>query len=89
MKTPKRPTKKPLRLTIDMVYKISGIGMVACGKIETGELRLGQEVEVFTKSGAFQTQTGSIVTAFEEIYPTAENESRVVPAGQIIGLNIK
>merc|ERR1711887_260691 len=33
---PKRPTEKPLRLPLQDVYKIGGIGTVPVGRVETG-----------------------------------------------------
>ncbi len=41
---PPKPTDKPLRLPIQDVYKISGIGTVPVGKIETGVLHTGKTV---------------------------------------------
>jgi len=41
---PPKPTDKPLRLPIQDVYKISGIGTVPVGKIETGVLHTGRTV---------------------------------------------
>jgi elongation factor 1-alpha len=38
---PKRPTDKPLRLPLQDVYKIGGIGTVPVGMIETGILKPG------------------------------------------------
>lgn len=35
---PKRMTDKPLRLPLQDVYKISGIGTVPVGRVETGVL---------------------------------------------------
>lgn len=35
---PKRPSDKPLRLPLQDVYKIGGIGTVPVGRVETGEL---------------------------------------------------
>lgn len=39
MREPKRPTDKPLRLPLQDVYKIGGIGTVPVGRIETGILK--------------------------------------------------
>ncbi|WP_459806207.1 EF-Tu/IF-2/RF-3 family GTPase, partial [Herbidospora sp. RD11066] len=36
---PKRPTDKPLRLPLQDVYKIGGIGTVPVGRVETGILK--------------------------------------------------
>jgi len=41
---PEKPLDKPLRLPIQDVYNISGIGVVPVGKIETGTLKVGQKV---------------------------------------------
>ena len=46
---PPKPTDRPLRLPIQDVYKISGIGTVPVGKIETGVLNVGKTV-VFNPS---------------------------------------
>jgi elongation factor 1-alpha len=46
---PNKPVDKPLRLPIQDVYKISGIGTVPVGKIETGTLNVGKVV-VFNPS---------------------------------------
>ena len=46
---PNKPLDKPLRLPIQDVYKISGIGTVPVGKIETGTLNSGKTV-VFNPS---------------------------------------
>eukprot|EP00920_Eleutheroschizon_duboscqi_P019996 GHVT01047782.1.p1 GENE.GHVT01047782.1~~GHVT01047782.1.p1 ORF type:complete len:357 (-),score=41.06 GHVT01047782.1:158-1228(-) len=41
MEPPKRPTDKPLRLPLQDVYKIGGIGTVPVGRVETGILKAG------------------------------------------------
>ncbi len=46
---PPKPTDRPLRLPIQDVYKISGIGTVPVGKVETGVLERGKTV-VFNPS---------------------------------------
>merc|ERR1712071_647212 len=42
--TPKRPLDKPLRLPLQDVYKIGGIGTVPVGRVETGMLKPGMVV---------------------------------------------
>jgi len=49
MQAPSRPTDKPLRLPINDVFKISGIGTVPVGRVETGVLKPGQMIR-FTPS---------------------------------------
>lgn len=41
---PTRPTDKPLRLPLQDVYKISGIGTVPVGRVETGTIKPGMVV---------------------------------------------
>jgi elongation factor 1-alpha len=41
---PKRPTDKPLRLPLQDVYKIGGIGTVPVGRVETGTIKAGMIV---------------------------------------------
>ena len=41
---PKRPTDKPLRLPLQDVYKIGGIGTVPVGRVETGIIKPGMVV---------------------------------------------
>merc|ERR1719262_370296 len=41
IKPPKRPVAKPLRLPLQDVYKIQGIGTVPVGRVETGILKPG------------------------------------------------
>ena len=41
---PNKPTDKPLRLPVQDVYSITGIGTVPVGKIETGLLKPGMQV---------------------------------------------
>jgi elongation factor 1-alpha len=41
---PERPTGKPLRLPLQDVYKIGGIGTVAVGRVETGILKTNMMV---------------------------------------------
>lgn len=44
IETPSRPTDKPLRLPLQDVYKIGGIGTVPVGRVETGLLKPGMVV---------------------------------------------
>jgi elongation factor 1-alpha len=41
---PSRPTEKPLRLPLQDVYKIGGIGTVPVGRVETGVIKPGMVV---------------------------------------------
>ncbi|MDO8516851.1 MAG: translation elongation factor EF-1 subunit alpha [Nanoarchaeota archaeon] len=41
---PEKPTNLPLRMPIQDVYEITGIGTVPVGKIETGVMKVGQKI---------------------------------------------
>jgi elongation factor 1-alpha len=45
-KEPEKPTNLPLRLPIQDVYSIAGIGVVPVGRIETGIMKIGDKVTV-------------------------------------------
>jgi elongation factor 1-alpha len=76
---PSRPSDKPLRLPINDVYKIGGVGTVPVGRVETGVLKPGMVV-VFTPSN-LTTEVKSI-EMHHEVLPEA------VP-GDNVGFNIK
>ncbi len=44
LQVPEKPTNKPLRLPVQDVYTISGIGAVIVGKVETGVLKPGAKI---------------------------------------------
>ncbi|MCK4589077.1 MAG: translation elongation factor EF-1 subunit alpha [Nanoarchaeota archaeon] len=44
LKEPEKPTELPLRLPIQDVYNITGIGVVPVGRVETGVMKVGQKV---------------------------------------------
>jgi elongation factor 1-alpha len=46
LKLPEKPTNKPLRLPVQDVYTITGIGTVPVGRVETGMIKVGQTVVV-------------------------------------------
>ncbi|CAD8104882.1 unnamed protein product [Paramecium sonneborni] len=76
---PKRPTEKPLRLPLQDVYKIGGIGTVPVGRVETGVLKQGMVVQ-FAPS-AISTEVKSIEMHHEgllEAFP-----------GDNVGFNVK
>jgi elongation factor 1-alpha len=51
VKEPEKPTEKPLRLPIQDVFTITGIGTVPVGRVETGKLKVNDKI-VFMPSGA-------------------------------------
>ena len=48
---PEKPIDKPLRLPVQDVYTITGIGTVPVGRVETGVLKAGETI-IFEPSGA-------------------------------------
>lgn len=46
LKEPEKPTQLPLRLPIQDVYNITGIGVVPVGRVETGIMKVGDKVIV-------------------------------------------
>merc|ERR1712050_318450 len=66
---PTRPVDKPLRLPINDVFKISGIGTVPVGRIETGILKAGMMLR-FTPSG--MTSECKSVEMHHETLPSAQ-----------------
>jgi len=76
---PKRPSDKPLRLPLQDVYKIGGIGTVPVGRVETGILKPGMVV-VFAPVGVT-----SDVKSVEMHHETLEE---AIP-GDNVGFNVK
>merc|ERR1711881_376859 len=79
LKPPKRPVDKPLRLPLQDVYKISGIGTVPVGRVETGVLKPGMAV-TFTPSG-LSSEVKSVEMHHEQL-------EQAIP-GDNVGFNIK
>ncbi len=44
LKVPPKPTDKPLRIPVEDVYSITGIGTVPVGRVETGVLKVGDKI---------------------------------------------
>jgi elongation factor 1-alpha len=76
---PKRPTDKPLRLPLQDVYKIGGIGTVPVGRVETGILKPGMIV-VFAPVG--------LTTEVKSVEMHHESLEEALP-GDNVGFNIK
>jgi len=76
---PERPTGKPLRLPLQDVYKIGGIGTVPVGRVETGVIKPGM---VVTFAPPMVTTEVKSVEMHHESLPEA------VP-GDNVGFNIK
>jgi len=76
---PERPVGKPLRLPLQDVYKISGIGTVPVGRVETGVIKPGMVVN-FAPSG-LTTEVKSVEMHHQQL-PEAG-------PGDNVGFNVK
>jgi elongation factor 1-alpha len=77
--SPQRPTDKPLRVPLQDVYKIGGIGTVPVGRVETGILKPGMVV-TFAPVG--------ITTEVKSVEMHHESLTEAKP-GDNVGFNIK
>jgi len=76
---PSRPTGLPLRLPLQDVYKIGGIGTVPVGRVETGVLKPGMTVH-FAPS--------NVTTECKSVEMHHESLSEALP-GDNVGFNVK
>jgi len=76
---PQRPTNKPLRLPLQDVYKIGGIGTVPVGRVETGVLKPGMVVTF---------APGNVSTEVKSVEMHHEQLAEAVP-GDNVGFNVK
>merc|ERR1711981_1330114 len=76
---PSRPTDKPLRLPLQDVYKIGGIGTVPVGRVETGIIKAGM---VCTFAPA------AVTTEVKSVEMHHETLTEGVP-GDNVGFNVK
>jgi elongation factor Tu len=59
---PKRITDKPFLMPVEDVFSITGRGTVATGRVETGTLKINEEVEIV---GIKETTSKTVVTGIE------------------------
>jgi elongation factor 1-alpha len=76
---PTRPTEKPLRLPLQDVYKIGGIGTVPVGRVETGTIKPGMVV-TFAPAG--------VTTEVKSVEMHHEQLTEGLP-GDNVGFNVK
>jgi len=82
-KEPEKPTKLPLRLPIQDVYSIAGIGVVPVGRIETGVMKIGDKVIVVPARDG-KGVTGEIKTI--EMHHEQVNEAE---PGDNVGFSVR
>merc|ERR1712113_254375 len=76
---PTRPTDKPLRLPLQDVYKIGGIGTVPVGRVETGVIKAGMVV-TFAPAGV-TTEVKSVEMHHEQLVEGLPGDN--------VGFNVK
>lgn len=76
---PARPLDKPLRLPLQDVYKIGGIGTVPVGRVETGILKPGMKV-IFAPS--------KVTTDVKSVEMHHQSIPQAIP-GDNVGFNVK
>lgn len=76
---PKRPSDKPLRLPLQDVYKIGGIGTVPVGRVETGMIKPNMVIQ-FAPTG--------LTTECKSVEMHHESLTEGVP-GDNVGFNVK
>ena len=80
---PEKPIDLPLRMPLQDVYEITGIGTVPVGKIETGVMKIGQKIVILPgRSGKGVEGEIRSVEMHHEQLPQAE-------AGDNVGVNIR
>jgi len=80
---PEKPTGLPMRMPIQDVYDITGIGTVPVGKVETGVMKVGQKVVVLPgRSGTGIEGEVRSIEAHHEQLTEAE-------AGDNVGINLR
>jgi elongation factor 1-alpha len=79
LKAPPLPTDKPLRLPIQDVYTIKGVGAVPVGRVETGILKPNQDIIVMPSGKTGQVKS---IEAHHEQLPEAK-------PGDNVGFNVR
>lgn len=80
---PELPTNLPMRMPVQDVYDITGIGTVPVGKIETGVMKVGQKVRVLPgRTGTGIDGEVKTIEAHHEQMPEAH-------AGDNVGINVR
>ena len=80
---PKKPTDLPMRMPVQDVYEITGIGTVPVGKIETGVMKIGQKVIVLPG------RSGTGVEGEVKSIEMHHEQHQEAPAGFNVGINVK
>ncbi len=70
--TPERQTDKPFMMPVEDVFSITGRGTVATGRVERGQIKVGEEVEIIGLNEAPGKTTVTGVEMFRKLLDYAE-----------------
>ncbi|HLR79839.1 MAG TPA: elongation factor Tu [Bacillota bacterium] len=70
--TPERDTDKPFMMPVEDVFSITGRGTVATGRVERGQVEVGDEVEIIGLADEAQKTTVTGVEMFRKLLDYAE-----------------
>lgn len=70
--TPERQTDKPFLMPVEDVFTITGRGTVATGRVETGVLKVGEEVEIVGLNEASRKVVCTGVEMFRKLLDSAQ-----------------
>lgn len=80
---PELPTNLPMRMPVQDVYDITGIGTVPVGKIETGIMKVGQKIKVLPG------RTGDGLEGEVKTIEMHHEQMQEALAGDNVGINIR
>jgi len=70
--TPERDTDKPFMMPVEDVFTITGRGTVATGRVERGQVKVGEEVEIIGMNESAMKTTVTGVEMFRKLLDYAE-----------------
>ncbi len=82
-KDPEKPTNLPLRLPIQDVYNITGIGVVPVGRVETGTMKVGDKVIIVP------AREGKGIEGEVKTIEMHHEQVQVAEPGDNVGFNIR
>jgi elongation factor 1-alpha len=83
LKAPEKPTELPLRMPIQDVYNITGIGVVPVGRIETGVMKVGQKIV------AVPGREGKGVPGEVKSIEMHHEQQQTAEPGDNVGINVR
>lgn len=82
-KDPEKPTNLPLRLPIQDVYNITGIGVVPVGRVETGTMKVGDKILIVP------AREGKGIEGEVKTIEMHHEQVQVAEPGDNVGFNVR